>query len=345
MRQLLNKKYLLVLLTITCFLCSCGKTNVEDVEEVHNYAVNEIKSNMEETESTEEDLYIEESTDVYEETVISVEIDGNSFIYPIPKYETILINNMPIANIIDNRFKLYNIEANLDDCKETSSISRIYEPTSILKLSNTRYDGTDTYSLSQFVPTIDKITIGQYQYTADELFVPIEKLNKLLELFDTNYSSLNEIYYNDIFNSAYTTYENDHWGNTYEWKFSINNESLEYTEEELFNIYNKYGINENEPYIIENEDGTVSTIEVNNSLNDEITVTAVCNGIDDVISYTVDISKLAHFWVDDTNNIYQGGFDYSYSNIKLIDESYIGLKGLSYTIYNPNLNRNLNIDF
>ena len=382
-------------------LAACGKKDEPVVEENHNYAVNPVKEQSED-ELTNDSSETPDSVDmsVYdnynnEDKIIYTE---NEIAYPTMDDDSLYIAGMPIAKAIPYNF-IYNdltvscntAEENMQESLDNHIYAQGYNN---LHLTDLEYNSNtlDT-SLLLFEPAVKTITIGNIDFTTDELFRSTDNLNELLILLNNSFTSKSNFDPNDIEGSAYKVESNEEYGETYTWIFSVNDENLEYPKD--IDLYKESICFDDE------EDSELSNEPI--SLNTNVIVEAVHTADGSLRYYNVTVQRRAHIWytpniihrteihetdeydtkyilfetnesineedlskysesdyyivkqpimeytdvyeLSDTCSYKAVGYDFSYNYITLYENSIIGIDNFSYTIHNPETNKNLYINY
>ena len=311
----MKKKLCLGLALITCCmlgLTACGKDNAEPTSVEHNYAQNDIK------EKTEDDKQNNETTEpAYTVTTSTPDIDDPwnqqqtddvapevtnygdvKYVYPTERDPKFYVNDVAVAQTAPYSFTLGDISVSTNAAEELTTISNtkhIYcEGYNMsLDLSDIKYNAQYTdESLAMFVPAIDKFRIGTKDIAVNELIRPIANFEDLIKFCNTNYTCRQPGDIKDIFSLASEVRSNEIWGTTYVWKFSLNEASLEYTQDELNAINKKLNYTET----AEDEDGNVETSEISEDINSDLIVEGAYNSNGELSYYTIKIAKKAHFW-------------------------------------------------
>ncbi len=309
----MKKKLCLGLAFITCCmlgLTSCGKDNVESTSVAHNYAQNDIKEKTEDNNSNEttepeytvttsipdkDDPWNQQLTNDKELEVVNY--GDVKYIYPTERDSKFYINDVAVAQIAPYNFILDDIISTDDDNErnELSNTKHIYcEGYNMsLDLSDLKYNAQyNDESLAMFVPAIDKFRIGTKDIEVNELIRPIDNFEDLIKFCNTNYECRQSGDIKDIFSLVSETRTNEIWGTTYIWKFSLNEASLEYTQDELNAINKKLHYTETS----EDENGNIETVEVTTDINSDLVIEGAYNSNGELVYYTVKMAKKAHFW-------------------------------------------------
>lgn len=225
-------------------LCACGKEKEETTEEIdHNYAINETRDTTEEEfEDTEESTY--QPTTEYSTTETSnpnkLVKDDNTYNYPTDDSEDYLVNTCKIGTLIPYGFMYNDIIAEpnigIDKIKQISKENKIYAQGYLynLVLSNSSSDSSHV-QIAIIKDAIDTIQIGNTEYKSTDLFYNAENIEDLIKNLSDNFTIICDTNYNkdDIFSYATNLGKNNMYGNTYEWKFSLDDKISNYSEFEL----------------------------------------------------------------------------------------------------------------
>lgn len=340
------------LLQILC-LVACNKEEIE-VEESHNYAVNEVreKEDIEETEELEE--YLTDESIVNQDTDYELATSA-VYVYPTNSDEKYMINGVNMGEIIPHGFVFRGTSyksSQLDELSKYCIDHHIYAPgyKVYINLSDTRE--ADYQCLSDIYVAIESIKIGRYVYTLDDLLYPIENFEDLYAMLDKNYELiLEDKSHNDnLYDNTIETYENEYFGNTYIWRFSVEDIDDEYDSKTLSNIDNNVkGYIELKAIYNQNDSLMMYTLSYHkcahfwaNEIMKTITHIEYIEELDDLIAkygedYEMDSSNeiKTHEQVPTGEYIYeQDGYCYDNAFMKIIDGSYIGLDNFSITIHN-----------
>lgn len=364
-----NKKILVMsMITLSILLCSCGnkQTNMS-TEDNHNYAVNDTRDN---TESTDTEIDTESDV-VYNNTESNnnssnVESNKNNetmqYTYPNDSNSGFYVNNTKVGNAIEYCFMFndlkYSPKDDIDTIKKASIENKIFSQGYSYKLilSNASTDNTDETQIFNIEPVIDTIKIGDKTYSFNDLAYNAENIEDLIKMLASNYKIISNNKYdeNNIFSCAINLGQNDLYGTTYEWKFSVEDSKLNYTKEELsilsdvlksstikvtatYDIYdkiNKYelSISKTPRYWYEEKTKEVKRTKTTYDENDNVVSTEVISE---------DTVKTGEYQKD------QNGYDFSNMYIKFKDDSYLGLDNFAIVMYNPNTatNKNINVNY
>ena len=374
------KKKLVIIFTATLViscLTACGKKNDDITNEVeHSYAINGTTEDTEETLDASDSEPVEPAasnsderdySDINADETTAAASGDIVYSYPNENDSGFYINSVRVAEVPSFGFSLNNTKANLKDGKDiitsTSIKNKIFCQgySNNLKLVDTDILTTTDYSyqrLSPIAEAIDYIKLGSEKFVLNDLLYSTEKFNDMILMLGEKYKIECENGYkqDDIKSYAHNTGNNNVSGYSYEWVFSWNNNSTEYTAEEL------------------------SILSSMGKLPDSyIRVIGAYDSEDNLVYYIMSIEKAAHFWVEeitheaqtgavdfdengnitneqitDTQTIHTGkysksqdGFDFNDAYIKIKDGSYIGLNKVSITIHNPNnsFNSKLTLDY
>ena len=318
----MKKRLFASFLILTCIvsLAACGKKEPEtSTEEQHNYAVNPIVTKTEDEEQntdiiiagpndTDYDPWKKQSTDAEEEPEVEDYSDVN-YIYPNDRDDKFYVNGLAVAQVAPYCFTLDDVSVSVNEAeqlKETSITNHVYCSgyTMKLNLSDVKYDARyDEESLAMFVPAIDKFKIGIKDVSPSDLIRSTKKFEELIKFCDTNFDSRKEGNSNDIFSLAVEAKDNDIWGTTYTWKFSIGDANLEYTAEDMAKIKEKREASAREEAgVTDDPDAEVAEdidVEVNTDMNSELIIEGVYNSDGKLSYYTVKLNKIAHFWTSE----------------------------------------------
>lgn len=271
-----------LLLASTLVITACSN-KVEDTStnDEHNYAVNDVKSKNDDDTDTNNENSEGNSTVV----------DGVTYVYPTKDDENLYINGIPMARIIDYDFVSGDIKSSDNNYRELSAKYKIYAQSlkDTLNLSDVRSSNTsNTKSLTTFMQTAKEIKIGDAIYKPSDLIVSTDNFDSLIKLLNEKYTSKKTGNADDIFSYAASKKDNDNWGTTYTWIFSINDAKMEYTDEEIASINAKLAT-------VDMEQDEEST-PINTNINSEIVVVADYTATNLLSNYTVTLNKNAHFW-------------------------------------------------
>lgn len=314
----MKKKLFASLLIAACIfsLAACGKKEEEPTEEQHNYAVNPVTEKTEETNTddiviagpNDEDYapWNRQSSDFDEEPEVE-DYSDISYIYPNDRDANFYVNGLAVAQIVPFNFILDDVSVSTNEATEiteASTSNHIYCSgyTMNLNLSDVKYDARyDEESLAMFVPAIDKFKIGTKDVSPTDLIRSTKNFEELIKFCDTNFDSRKEGNTDDIFSLAVESKENDIWGTTYIWKFSIGDAALEYTAEDIRKInskneaaaYEEEGEIEDPDAEVEEESEPVSSEP--SDMNSEIVIEGVYNTDGKLSYYTLKLNKKSHF--------------------------------------------------
>ena len=314
----MKKKLLIGLVILSCGLfglTACNKETTPTTEEKHNYATNDVKDKNSEDPTTEEatttvqgtvldanDPYGRQESDT-DENVESAQYDDITYIYPNNRDSKFYVNDMPIAQLAPYSFTLGDIsvsENEIETLSEVCTNNHIYCSGYGMKLDltdevyDTRYS---EQSLSRFVPAIDTIRLGQKDVAPSDLFRSMTNFPELVKFCNSNFTSRKTGNADDIFSYAVESKNNELWGTTYTWKFSLDDANLEYTADEISAINTKNAnIANNSATDATEETDVAETTELYDGLDTELIITAAYNSNNKLAYYTFSVHKIAHFW-------------------------------------------------
>lgn len=324
----MKKKFFIVLAVLTCILglAACGKKPEEPTEETHNYAVNPVQNKTDTTTEETGDIQTltesdpwnrQESNDKASEVMTSDNVD---YTYPNDRDDKFYVNGIPVAQIAPYCFTLNDVSVSINEAeelREASVTNHIYcEGYSMsLHLSDVAYDARySDQSLAAFMPAVNSFRLGNKDIQSSELVRSTNDFEGLIKFLNTNFTSRQTGNTDDIFSLAVESRDNEIWGKTYVWKFSINESSSEYTADELSAINTKR--TDDATYEETTEDGEVITVtnDINSDINSDIIVEGAYSADGQLSYYTVKMHKLAHFWtyeimLDRTHEIHTGEYE------------------------------------
>jgi hypothetical protein len=314
----MKKKILIGLVILSCGLfelTACNKETTPTTEEIHNYATNDVEDKNSEDPTTEEETTAVQGTvldanDLYgrqdtgeDEDVEAVQYDGITYVYPNTQNSEFYVNDIPVAQIAPYSFTLGDISVSENEIETLSDVcinNHIYCGGYGMKLDltdevyDTRYS---EQSLSKFVPAIDTIRLGQKDVAPSDLFRSITNFPELVKFCNSNFTSRKTGNADDIFSYAVESKNNELWGTTYTWKFSLDDANLEYTADEISAINSKNANIANSSATDATEETDVAeTTELYDGLDTELIITAAYNSNNKLAYYTFSVHKIAHFW-------------------------------------------------
>ena len=314
----MKKKILIGLVILSCGLfglTACNKETTPTTEEKHNYATNDVKDKNNEDPTTEEETTIVQGTvldanDPYgrqdsgeDEDVESAQYDDINYVYPNNRDSKFYVNDMPVAQIVPYSFTLSDISVSENEIETLSDVcinNHIYCGGYGMKLDltdevyDTRYS---EQSLSKFVPAIDTIRLGQTDVAPSDLFRSMTNFPELVKFCNSNFTSRKTGNADDIFSYAVESKNNELWGTTYTWKFSLDDATLEYTADEISAINSKNANIANSTATDATEETDIAeTTELYDGLDTELIITAAYNSNNKLAYYTFSVHKIAHFW-------------------------------------------------
>lgn len=314
----MKKKILIGLVILSCGLfglTACNKETTPTTEEKHNYATNDVKAKDGEDPTTEEetttvqgtvldnnDPYGRQETDE-DESVDSAQYDNVTYVYPNNRDSKFYVNDMPVAQVAPYSFTLGDISVSANETETLNDVcinNHIYCSGYGMKLNltdevyDTRYS---EQSLSKFVPAIDTIRLGQKDVAPTDLFRSMDNFPELVKFCNSNFTSRKTGNADDIFSYAVESKNNELWGTTYIWKFSLDDANLEYTADEISAINTKKAnANNNSTTDTTDETEVMETTTTYDSLDTELIIEAAYNSNNKLAYYTFSVHKIAHFW-------------------------------------------------
>lgn len=308
----MKKKILIGLVILSCGLfglTACNKETTPTTEEQHNYAQNPVnqKENGTDSSTEEETTTVQTTTGNSQETQSATELITTSndiiYTYPNDRDSKFYVNDMPVAQIAPYSFTLGDISVSENEIETLSEVSinnHIYCSGygMQLDLTDETYDiRYPEQSLNRFVPAIDTIKLGQKDVAPSDLFRSMTNFPELVKFCNSNFTSRKTGNADDIFSYAVESKNNELWGTTYTWKFSLDDANLEYTADEISAINTKNAnIANNSATDATEETDVAETTELYDGLDTELIITAAYNSNNKLAYYTFSVHKIAHFW-------------------------------------------------
>lgn len=306
----MKKKILIGLVILSCGLfglTACNKETTPTTEEQHNYAQNPVnqKENGTNSSTEEETTTVQTVTDNSQETQSATEIITTSndiiYTYPNDRDSKFYVNDMPVAQLAPYSFTLGDISVSENEIETLSDVcinNHIYCSGygMQLDLTDETYDiRYPEQSLNRFVPAIDTIKLGQKDVAPTDLFRSMTNFPELVKFCNSNFTSRKAGNADDIFSYAVESKNNELWGTTYIWKFSLDDANLEYTADEISAIQSKQSTG---TATITDADGNLTneTVELYDGLDTELIIEAAYNSNNKLAYYTFSVHKIAHFW-------------------------------------------------
>lgn len=295
----MKKLYLILFSTLLC-LTACGKTE-EELNDEHNYAVNPVTYSNDTSDSivTDDNINTVDINDTNNNNVSTISENTEvSYSYPDESNNNkYFVNYQAVASIPSYRFKFNDITVSSNDlenvydiCTENNFYAHSYEDT--LNLSDNEND-YDSLKLSLFIPAVDYIQLGENQYDITDFIYPKSDFNKLIDFCNNHFVS----YHNksdNIFAYADDMYSSGNYYR-YTWIYYVDDAKLEYSGDTINQIKSLYANLDTDE---EDKENTNTDVEFSSLLDTKLYIYADVNDNNDVVNYTIEVVKFAHFWQD-----------------------------------------------